>query len=62
MFIAIFALACGKDDACVEDIKENCVCTEQYDPVCGCNNKTYSNACHAACASISVDYVGECGK
>ncbi|WP_339133359.1 MAG: Kazal-type serine protease inhibitor domain-containing protein [Candidatus Electrothrix sp. GW3-4] len=37
------------------------VCTEEYMPVCGCNGETYSNACKAAAAGISVDYQGDCG-
>ncbi len=54
--------ACSKDENCVEKIKQDCVCTLQYDPVCGCNGKTYGNACEAACASIEVQYTGECKK
>ncbi len=35
-------------------------CTAQYDPVCGCNDQTYGNACEAARAGASVAYAGEC--
>jgi Kazal-type serine protease inhibitor domain len=47
---------------CVEKIDPNKVCTAQYDPVCGCNLKTYGNACAASAASIRVIYIGECKK
>jgi Kazal-type serine protease inhibitor domain len=45
---------------CIEKIKPDIVCTAQYDPVCGCNMKTYGNACEAGAASIRVLYNGEC--
>jgi hypothetical protein len=34
----------------------------QYDPVCGCNNKTYGNACAAECSGIKKYTKGECPK
>lgn len=35
-------------------------CTFEFDPVCGCDNSTYGNACSAASAGVNVAYSGEC--
>jgi len=36
------------------------ICTKIYKPVCGCNGRTYSNACEAAAKGINVRHQGKC--
>jgi len=37
-------------------------CTEEFDPICGCDGKDYSNRCHAHVAGMSVEKQGGCGN
>lgn len=51
---------CGSSDAsgfC--EVKPE-MCTFIYQPVCGCDGKTYSNRCEAAAKGVSIKTEGEC--
>ncbi len=39
---------------------EPCVCSTLWEPVCGQDGMTYSNACAARCAKVAVKAKGEC--
>lgn len=39
--------------------RESCICPLFFDPVCGCDNQTYSNACFASCEVRSFTF-GAC--
>jgi hypothetical protein len=48
---------CGGAGACAARPE---MCTRIYDPVCGCDGRTYSNACSAAQQGMNVAARGEC--
>ena len=58
-------LACGsgltcEENTCIEE--QSCVCSAQFDPQCGVDGHTYSNACVAGCADAAIAHAGECGS
>ncbi|KAL6748959.1 hypothetical protein V8C86DRAFT_3032443 [Haematococcus lacustris] len=53
-------LVCSPVRAQAADSGSECACFEVYQPVCGSNNATYSNACKAGCAGIKNYTNGPC--
>ena len=52
---------CGRD-LCIDEnlIDQDIICPALYEPVCGCDNITYSNACYALRNGV-INYIqGEC--
>ncbi|HEU4532634.1 MAG TPA: Kazal-type serine protease inhibitor family protein [Polyangiaceae bacterium] len=51
---------CGATDRGGVCLERPNICTKDYRPVCGCDGKTYSNACAANAQTVSVDRSGPC--
>ena len=53
---------CAVGQFCVRGSCETGVCTMDYNPVCGVDGRTYSNACFARLAHVAIAHHGPCAR
>ena len=61
-FLILFSFSCNDDSSspCKIDGLDGMACLTVYEPVCGCDNNTYSNSCYAEMDGVISWTDGEC--
>lgn len=67
LICSVFLFSCNDDDkteGCIDPalIDPEAICTEEYIPVCGCDEVTYSNACYAEKSGVTLYRNGTCSS
>ena len=62
LFIGLAYWGCDNNEGCIDEskISDASICTEEYQPVYGCDGLTYDNACNADKAGVTEWIEGEC--
>ena len=64
LLLAFLFISCDNEDSStpcqLSEKDEDMACIEIYQPVCGCNNQTYSNSCYAVRDGVTSWSEGEC--
>ncbi len=57
LFICLFSLSLSQVNA---QNTSDCMCSEEYDPVCASDGSTYANFCFATCENADIVFEGAC--